>query len=89
MSLFRWPNHVNAYLNAMFVPWLVMGLAYTLGLLLGPSDAGERRRQWGAVVAGAVVVAAVLAFAFFLTILSAEVIPQTAWSDRMWLVSWI
>jgi len=72
-----------------FVPYLAMGLAYVLGMVLGPSDADERRRRWGAALAGAVVVSAVLAFWFFLPILSAEVIPQTSWSDRMWLTSWI
>jgi dolichyl-phosphate-mannose--protein O-mannosyl transferase len=66
-----------------------MGLTYALGLVLGPSDADPRRRQWGGVLAGAVVVTAVLAFWVFLPILSAQVIPQPAWSDRMWLVSWI
>jgi dolichyl-phosphate-mannose-protein mannosyltransferase len=72
-----------------FVPWLAMALAYALGMVLGRSDADEGRRRWGAVMAGAVVVTAVLAFWFFLPILSAEVIPQPAWSDRMWLTSWI
>jgi dolichyl-phosphate-mannose--protein O-mannosyl transferase len=72
-----------------FVPWLAMALAYALGMLLGRSNADEARRRWGAVLAGAVVVTAVLAFWFFLPILSAQVIPQSSWSDRMWLTSWI
>jgi dolichyl-phosphate-mannose-protein mannosyltransferase len=72
-----------------FVPWVAMGLTYLLGLLLGRPEAEPDRRKWGAVVAGAVVLAAVLAFWFFLPILSAQVIPQSEWSDRMWLTSWI
>ena len=72
-----------------FVPWVAMALTYALGMLLGPPDAAPERRKWGAATAGAVVVVAVLAFWFFLPILSAQVIPQTSWSDRMWLTSWI
>jgi dolichyl-phosphate-mannose--protein O-mannosyl transferase len=35
------------------------------------------------------VVAAMLAFTWFLPIYTAQVIPRTEWSDRMWLPSWI
>ena len=86
--LFQDRTIYNFY-SVAFVPWLAMGLAYTLGLVLGPSAAGERRRRQGAILSGAVVLAAVLAFWYFLPILSAEVIPRSAWHDRMWLVSWI
>jgi dolichyl-phosphate-mannose-protein mannosyltransferase len=72
-----------------FVPWLVMGLTYVLGTVLGPSDADPGRRRQGALLGGAVVLAAVLAFWFFLPVLSAEVIPSSSWHDRMWLTSWI
>lgn len=72
-----------------FVPWVVLAVTYALGLLLGPSHADPRRRLWGAVAAGTLVVAAVMACAWFYPIYVAEVIPQTSWSDRMWLPSWI
>ena len=72
-----------------FVPWVVLALTYALGLLLGPTAASPRRRRAGALAAGAVVLAAAMSFAWFYPILSAEVIPQTSWSDRMWLPSWI
>ena len=72
-----------------FVPWVVLALTYALGLVLGRSDADPARRTAGAVTAGGVVLLAVLAFWFFFPIFTAEVIPQAAWSDRMWLASWI
>jgi dolichyl-phosphate-mannose-protein mannosyltransferase len=72
-----------------FVPWVVLALTYALGLLLGPTHADPRRRLLGAVAAGAVVVAAAMAFVWFYPIYVAEVIPQVSWSDRMWLPSWI
>jgi dolichyl-phosphate-mannose-protein mannosyltransferase len=72
-----------------FVPWVVLGLTFALGLLLGPRTASPQRRLYGAIAAGSVVVLAVLAFAFFYPILSAKVIPRGEWSARMWLPSWI
>jgi len=72
-----------------FVPWVVLGLTYVLGLMLGPAVQSEQRRKRGALAAGAVVVAAVLTFWFFLPIYSAQVIPQSSWNDRMWLRSWL
>ncbi len=64
-------------------------MTYALGLTLGPPEQSEKRRKRGAIAAGTVVVLAVLAFWFFLPIYNAQVIPQSSWSDRMWLPSWI
>jgi dolichyl-phosphate-mannose--protein O-mannosyl transferase len=77
------------FYSIAFTPWVVLALAYTLGLLIGPSDASPQRRKRGALAAGSVVLLAVLAFWFFLPIYTAQVIPQSSWSDRMWLPSWI
>jgi dolichyl-phosphate-mannose-protein mannosyltransferase len=72
-----------------FTPWVVLALTYVLGMALGPQEQSEKRRKRGALATGVVVVAAVLTFWFFLPIYSAQVIPQSSWSDRMWLPSWI
>jgi dolichyl-phosphate-mannose--protein O-mannosyl transferase len=72
-----------------FTPWVVLALTYVLALMLGPPGAGLARRRRGVLSAGAVVLVAVLVFWFFLPIYSAEVIPKSGWSDRMWLTSWI
>jgi dolichyl-phosphate-mannose-protein mannosyltransferase len=72
-----------------FTPWVVLALTYVLALMLGPPDASLPRRRRGVLGAGAVVLGAVLIFWFFLPIYSAQVIPKTSWSDRMWLTSWI
>jgi dolichyl-phosphate-mannose-protein mannosyltransferase len=77
------------FYSIAFTPWMVLALAYLLGLILGRSDAGPRRRRNGALAAGGVVLLAVLTFWFFLPIYTAQVIPQSSWSDRMWLPSWI
>jgi len=72
-----------------FTPWVILALVYVLGLMLGPPGQSERRRKRGAIAAGSIVVLAVLVFWFFLPIYSAQVIPQSSWSDRMWFPSWI
>ncbi len=73
----------------VFTPFLVLGLTYALGLVLGPPTASPARRARGAVAAGAVVVAAVLVAAWFLPVWTAQVVPYDAWRMRMWFTSWI
>jgi len=86
--LFQERTIFNFYAIA-FTPWVVLALTYALGLVLGPPGQSEQRRKRGAIAVGTVVVLAVLSFWFFLPIYSAQVIPQSSWSDRMWLPSWI
>jgi dolichyl-phosphate-mannose-protein mannosyltransferase len=76
------------FYSIAFTPWVVLALTYTLGLMLGRAGQSELRRKRGALAAGTVVVLAVLAFWFFLPVYTALVIPQTSWSDRVWLPSW-
>jgi dolichyl-phosphate-mannose--protein O-mannosyl transferase len=86
--LFQQRTIFNFYAIA-FTPWVVLTLTYAIGLMLGPAGQSLTRRKRGALAASTVVVLAVLVFWFFLPIYSAQVIPQTSWSDRMWLPSWI
>ncbi|SDQ66491.1 dolichyl-phosphate-mannose--protein mannosyltransferase [Quadrisphaera sp. DSM 44207] len=72
-----------------FLPFLVLGLAHALGLVLGPPDAAPARRRTGAALAGAVVIGAVVAAAYFWPVWTGEVIPYAQWRARMWLPSWI
>jgi dolichyl-phosphate-mannose-protein mannosyltransferase len=78
-----------AFYSVAFAPFVVLGLTYALGLVLGPRTAGGRRRRVGAAVAGTVVVAAVLAAAWFWPVWTAELVPYDQWRLRMWLSSWI
>ncbi len=80
---------IFTFYAVVFVPFLALGLAHALGLVLGPPDAPRRRRARGALAAGSVVVAAVLAAAWFHPVWTAEVIPYSAWRTRMWFSSWI
>jgi dolichyl-phosphate-mannose-protein mannosyltransferase len=80
---------IFSFYSVAFSPWVAMALTYGLGWVLGRSTAGSDRRLWGAVLAGGVVVLAVLTFTFFFPIHTAQVIPRAEWLRRMWLRSWI
>ena len=71
-----------------FVPYVVLALTYALGLLIGPRDASPDRRLQGGVAAGCVVLLAVLVFAYFYPVWTAEQITSDDWHARMWLPSW-
>ena len=80
---------IFTFYAVVYVPFTVLGLTYALGLVLGPPDASPRRRAVGAGCAGGVVVAALLAAAWFWPVWTGETIPYEAWRDRMWLPSWV
>jgi dolichyl-phosphate-mannose-protein mannosyltransferase len=80
---------IYTFYAVAFVPWVVLALTYCLGLLLGPRTAGRERRLYGGIAAGSIVVVAVVLFALFHPVYVADLIPQPAWADRMWLPSWI
>ncbi len=73
----------------VFVPYLCLAVAMMLGAALGPRDATERRRTWGAVGAGTLVLLIVWNFIYFYPIYTGTTIPIDAWRDRMWLDTWI
>jgi predicted membrane-bound dolichyl-phosphate-mannose-protein mannosyltransferase len=80
---------IYTFYAVAFTPWVVLALTFVLGMMIGPRTAPAHRRLYGTIAAGTIVVLAVLAFAFFWPVLSAQVIPRTDWSARMWLPSWV
>jgi len=80
---------VYSFYAIVFLPFLVLALTLCLGLLLGSRDAPPARRAVGAAVVGTYVLLVLANFAFLHPVLSADVIPQPEWSERMWLRSWI
>jgi dolichyl-phosphate-mannose--protein O-mannosyl transferase len=92
-GLLPWFNYqdrtIYTFYAVAFVPWVVLALTYALGRVLGPRGAPPDRRLWGAIAAGAVVALAVIAFAWFYPVYTAQLIPQTSWANRMWLPSWV
>lgn len=70
-------------------PFLVLAVAYVLGLVLGPPGSTSRRRAIGAAVAGGFVLIVVAVAAWFYPIHVDQVIPYDEWHQRMWFDIWI
>ena len=74
--------------SANFVEvWLAVTLLRRLGI--GGPAASALRRKIGLGVTGLFVVSAILLFAFFYPIYTAQVVPYSFWSAHMWFPSWI
>ncbi|RBP68231.1 dolichyl-phosphate-mannose-protein mannosyltransferase [Brevibacterium sanguinis] len=86
---------IFTFYTIVMVPFVVLALTYCLALLWGRAPAGLPRgrrvpsplllRRLGV---GAVLAAAIMAFAFFWPVYTGEVIPFEAWNMRMWNVTW-
>lgn len=79
---------IFTFYSVVFEPFLVLCLAYVLGLVLGPRGADEDRRLAGALFAGSILTLIVLVSAFFWPVWTGQVIPLSQWHWRMWLPSW-
>lgn len=81
--LFQERTIYNFY-AVVFVPWVVLAVTYTLGLILG-----KRINRNRAIIAGFIVLLMVATFFYMLPVLDATLIPESAWRARMWLPTWI
>ncbi|MHC6231573.1 dolichyl-phosphate-mannose--protein mannosyltransferase [Arthrobacter sp. MMS24-T111] len=87
---FMYPERTMFYFYAVsFEPFLILALAYCLGLVLGRATDPPWRRRSGLYLVALYLAAAVLLSAFFYPIWTAEVIPYVDWKVRMWMPSWI
>ena len=77
------------YYAVVFDPFLVIAITLCLGLIIGPAHAEQWRRALGTALTGVFLIAVVLNLAYIYPILTAEVIPYTAWLHRMWFHRWI
>lgn len=69
------------------IPFTVIGLAMTMGLVLGPAANPNRRR--GSIIVGVATALVAANFAYIYPILTDEMMLYADWLDRMWLRSWI
>jgi dolichyl-phosphate-mannose--protein O-mannosyl transferase len=70
------------------IPFMVIGLAMVLGVVLGPARTGPRRQN-GAIIVTAVVCLVIVNFAFNYPVLTGELLTRQQWQWRMWLTGWI
>ncbi len=80
---------IYSFYTVAFEPWVVFGVVFVLGLVLGRRTDSWRRRQAGLYVVGAYCLLNLAIFAFFWPIYTAQVIPLGQWSARMWFPSWV
>ncbi|WP_370652919.1 dolichyl-phosphate-mannose--protein mannosyltransferase [Frankia sp. CIT1] len=71
------------------LPFLVLGLTALAGVALGSRTASETRRLAGSLAVGVYTIIVVLLFVYFYPIMTAQVIPTSAWRVRMWFPGWI
>jgi dolichyl-phosphate-mannose-protein mannosyltransferase len=83
-------NRTEFYYYAVsFEPFMIIAITLCLGLIIGPARAAPGRRSLGAMGAGIYMIAVLINLAYLYPILTAEVIPFSAWLSRMWFHRWI
>ncbi len=80
---------IFTFYTVVYVPFLVMALAMSMGAMLGRADAPQQRRGRGALAAGALLIAVVVVAWWFWPVWSGQVIPYPEWQLRMWLPTWV
>jgi dolichyl-phosphate-mannose-protein mannosyltransferase len=88
---YAWHDHRTEfyYYAIAFDPFLIIAITLCLGLIIGRAGASRARRAIGAAAAGTYLLAVLLDFAYIYPVLTAEVIPYSAWLSRMWFSRWI
>jgi dolichyl-phosphate-mannose-protein mannosyltransferase len=87
---FMYPERTMFFFYALsFEPFLILGLAYGLGRILGSPGDPQWRRLSGLYLVALVVALAVLVSAFFYPVWTGETISYQEWRMRMWMPSWI
>ncbi|GAB2830751.1 dolichyl-phosphate-mannose--protein mannosyltransferase [Streptomyces daliensis] len=73
----------------VFLPFICLALAMTIGALAGPPGVSDRRRTVGIVGSGVLVLLIIWNFIYFWPIYTGQTIPMDAWRNRMWFDTWI
>lgn len=79
---------VFQFYTIAFEPYLLLGLGYVIGLILGNKNDPTRRRQQGIWAVTAFLVLACAVTAFFYPVYTAQPIPGWLLSLHYWLPSW-
>ncbi len=80
---------IFSFYSIVFLPFMVMALAMSLGSILGPAKAPGHRRMIGSVAVGTFLVLTIAASWFLYPIWTGEPIPYDMWNLRMWFPSWV
>jgi dolichyl-phosphate-mannose-protein mannosyltransferase len=80
---------IFTFYSVVFLPYLAMALAMMIGALVGTPGETTDRRRTGTLIAAAILVLVVIAAWWFYPVWTAEVIPYTQWTWRMWMPTWV
>ena len=80
---------IFSFYAIVWEPFLILGTVMVLGEILGRVDASALRRKVGAIIAGGVVVAVILNFAWFWPIYTDGLLTRGEWLQRIWFQRWI
>jgi dolichyl-phosphate-mannose-protein mannosyltransferase len=80
---------IFSFYSIVMLPFVIMALVLSLGVVLGPADAPSSRRTRGAILVGVFVVLVVIASWYFYPIWVGDAIPYSDWNLRMWFPSWV
>ncbi|MDO5644099.1 MAG: phospholipid carrier-dependent glycosyltransferase [Dermabacter sp.] len=87
--LFYMERTIFQFYAIVYEPWVIMGIVFCFGLLLGGPAASRARRYYAWLAIGSLVALIALVSWFFWPVWTAEVIPFEQWQWRMWLPSWV
>ena len=80
---------VFSFYAIVFEPYLIIGLAITLGVILGSRQDATERRERGIRLVLVFGVLAIILSAFFYPIWTGMQVPLWFWQMHMWLPSWV
>ncbi|OEV05260.1 dolichyl-phosphate-mannose--protein mannosyltransferase [Streptomyces oceani] len=87
---FMYQDRTIFYFYAVvFLPFLCLAVAMLVGALAGPPGVTERRRLFGVVGSGVLVLLIIWNFVYFWPLYTGEPIPMSDWQDRMWFDTWV
>lgn len=80
---------VFQFYGIIFEPYMILGLTFTIGIILGKRTDATWHRLSGIRVVAIYLVFVVLVSAFFYPLWSGMQVPYWFWQAHMWLPSWV
>ena len=80
---------IFSFYAILTLPFLVLAVTLTMGVLIGPDRLPSRRRTTGVIVAGSFFVLVLINFAWFWPIWTNGMLTHTEWLGRIWFERWI
>ncbi|HVV30852.1 MAG TPA: glycosyltransferase family 39 protein [Mycobacteriales bacterium] len=83
------PRQMFLFYALPILPVIVLAITMVAGVIIGRPDAGERRRQIGALGVGAYLTLVVVNFFWLYPLLVGTTLSYSDWHARIWFPGWI